>query len=55
MRHDLAAATAAVDGGSYGIGRGGLTAMAVVAWALVGVPLIWGIWITLTKALTLFT
>jgi hypothetical protein len=26
----------------------------VVAWLAVGVPLLWGIWTTLTKALPLF-
>ncbi len=44
----------AVAGGSYGIGRGGLTLPAVVAWACVGLPLAWGVYITLSKALVLF-
>ena len=41
-------------GGSYGIGRGGLDAKAVAFWTLVGVPLAWGVWQTLEKALVLF-
>ncbi len=40
--------------GSFGIGRGGLTAPAALAWAVVGLPILWGIWITLSKALILF-
>jgi hypothetical protein len=27
---------------------------AILAWAAVGIPLVWGIWITLEKALALF-
>jgi MFS family permease len=46
--------TAIVQGGSYGIGRGGLDAAAVVAWLIVGVPILWGVWVTLSKALVLF-
>ena len=46
---------AAVAGGSFGIDRGGLTAASAVAWACVGVPLLWGVYITLTKALVLFS
>ncbi|MDP9095899.1 MAG: OFA family MFS transporter [Pseudomonadota bacterium] len=39
---------------SQGIGRGGFSPTALVAWALVGGPLAWGIWMTLNKALILF-
>lgn len=39
---------------SHGIGRGGFSSMALVAWSAVGVPLAWGIWMTLSKALILF-
>jgi MFS family permease len=46
--------TAAADGGSYGIGRGGLDGAAVFAWLIVGVPIAWGVWITLSKAWVLF-
>ena len=45
---------AAASGGSYGIGRGGLTLPALLAWGCVGLPLAWGVYITLTKALILF-
>ncbi len=37
--------------GSFGIGRGGLDADAVIAWTIVGLPILWGVWITLSKAL----
>ena len=46
--------TVVADGGSYGIGRGGLDGAAVVAWLIVGVPIAWGVWITLSKAWVLF-
>ena len=48
-------ATGPVQTGSYGIGMGGITFKAVLFWLLVGVPLTWGIWITVEKALVLFT
>ncbi|MGG2474416.1 MFS transporter small subunit, partial [Rhizobium sp. BR5] len=28
------------------MGRGGLDAKAVLAWAAVGIPLLWGVWVT---------
>ena len=37
-----------------GIGRGGVSSGAVLAWAAVGLPLAWGVWITLAKAGALF-
>ncbi len=40
--------------GSFGIGRGGLSGPALMAWAIVGLPIAWGIGITLSKALILF-
>jgi len=43
-----------VSGGSYGIGQGGVTPAALLAWSCVGVPLLWGIYITFDKALVLF-
>ena len=33
---------------------GGFDIRALLAWAAVGIPLAWGIWITLQKALVLF-
>jgi MFS family permease len=46
--------TAMAADGSYGIGRGGLDGAAVVAWLIVGIPIAWGVWITLSKAWVLF-
>ncbi|HTG23070.1 MAG TPA: OFA family MFS transporter, partial [Reyranella sp.] len=40
--------TAMAADGSYGIGRGGLDGAAVVAWLIVGIPIAWGVWITLS-------
>lgn len=43
-----------VKSGSYGIGKGGIDAKAVPFWLLVGIPLAWGVWQTVQKALVLF-
>ncbi len=40
--------------GSFGIGTGGLDGKALVAWALVGIPLLWGVWNTLKASFALF-
>ena len=40
--------------GAYGIGRGGPDAKAFIAWALVGLPLAWGVWKTLENAAKIF-
>ena len=40
--------------GSFGIGRGGLDGAAMLAWAVVGVPILWGVWITLSKSVLIF-
>ncbi|AYD03743.1 OFA family MFS transporter [Neorhizobium sp. NCHU2750] len=40
--------------GSFGIGKGGFDAKALLAWAVVGIPLLWGIWVTLRSSLALF-
>jgi MFS family permease len=45
---------AAVQHGSFGIGFGGLDAKAALFWAFVGVPLAWGVWITLQSAAKIF-
>ncbi len=45
---------AAAATGSYGIGTGGLDAKALPFWLLVGVPLAWGVWKTIEKAVGLF-
>ena len=45
---------AAIQHGSFGIGRGGLDVRAVLFWAFVGVPLAWGVWKTLESAAKIF-
>jgi MFS family permease len=40
--------------GSFGIGKGGLDAQAALFWAFVGIPLAWGVWITLKNAARIF-
>jgi hypothetical protein len=40
--------------GSFGIGKGGFDAKALLAWAVVGIPLLWGIWVTLKATFALF-
>ncbi|WP_395773489.1 OFA family MFS transporter [Agrobacterium pusense] len=53
----LQAKTAAANAGptgSFGIGRGGLDAKAALAWAAVGIPLLWGVWVTVKSSLALF-
>jgi MFS family permease len=44
----------ATQGGSYGIGFGGLDAKAALFWAFVGIPLAWGVWKTLESAIKIF-
>jgi MFS family permease len=48
------AAASAGPTGSFGIGTGGLDAKAAFAWAVVGIPLLWGIWVTLKNTAALF-
>ncbi|MET0219861.1 MAG: OFA family MFS transporter [Tardiphaga sp.] len=48
------AASATSSGGSYGIGKGGLNAASAAFWAFVGVPLAWGVWLTLQSAARIF-
>jgi len=49
-----ARSAAASPSGSFGIGRGGLDAKAALFWAFVGIPLVWGVWITLKNAVRIF-
>ncbi|HKP23801.1 MAG TPA: OFA family MFS transporter [Dongiaceae bacterium] len=49
-----AAAARAEGTGSFGIGKGGLDGKAVIAWAIVGIPILWGVWVTLQKTAALF-
>jgi len=44
----------AVQAGSFGIGKGGLSFGVLIFWAFVGVPLAWGVWITLQNAMRIF-
>ncbi|MEA1647700.1 hypothetical protein UAJ10_01540 [Nitrospirillum sp. BR 11164] len=48
------AASASGATGSFGIGRGGLSGPAMLAWLAVGLPILWGVWIIVQKAATLF-
>ncbi|MFS8123667.1 OFA family MFS transporter [Rhizobium sp. BR 250] len=53
----LQAKTAAANAGptgSFGIGRGGLDTKAALAWVAVGIPLLWGVWVTVRSSLALF-
>jgi hypothetical protein len=45
---------AAAPSGSFGIGKGGLDLQAALFWALVGIPLAWGVWKTLQSAVKIF-
>jgi hypothetical protein len=47
-------AAAHVKAGSFGIGGGRFNLASVLAWSAVGIPLLWGVWITLDKAMVLF-
>jgi len=49
-----AQAAPAKPAGSYGIGYGGLTPAAAVAWLAVGIPIAWGVWKTLENAAKIF-
>jgi MFS family permease len=40
--------------GSHGIGLGGFDAKAALAWLAVGIPIAWGVWITLQSAIKIF-
>ncbi|WP_440310329.1 MFS transporter small subunit, partial [Klebsiella pneumoniae] len=33
---------------------GGLDAKAALAWAAVGIPILWGVWVTVQQAVVLF-
>ena len=48
-----AKSTAPAQGGSFGIGKGGLDGKAALFWLLVGLPLAWGVWNTVEKTLVL--
>ncbi len=54
--HELAVhpATKPSAAGAFGIGRGGFTSGALLAWLAIGIPLAWGVWITLNNTLVMF-
>ena len=45
----------AVATGSYGIGLGGFSVPVLLAWVVVGVPFLWGVWNTFLKSIALFS
>lgn len=45
---------AVVSPGSMGIGRWQLNATSILAWLAVGIPIGWGVWVTLKSAFVLF-
>jgi hypothetical protein len=47
-------AAAKVPSGSFGIGKGGFDAKAAMFWAIVAIPLAWGVWKTLLSAVKIF-
>jgi peptidoglycan hydrolase-like protein with peptidoglycan-binding domain len=49
-----AKSAAAMQYGSFGIGKGGFDAKAALFWAFVGIPLSWGVWKTLESAAKIF-
>jgi MFS family permease len=49
-----ASSSGALPSGSFGIGKGGFDAKAALFWAFVGIPLAWGVWITLQSAAKIF-
>jgi hypothetical protein len=40
--------------GSFGIGRGGFSVPALLAWTAVGIPIAWGTYMTLLQTAALF-
>jgi hypothetical protein len=47
-------ASSAPGEGDYGIGKGGLDGRALAFWCFVGIPIAWGVWITLKNAIIIF-
>ena len=39
---------------SFGIGRGGINAVALIVWSLVGIPIAWGVYMTVLNAAKIF-
>ena len=51
LAEDSGFAAAEIEGR---VDTGRLTPIAILAWLGVGIPLAWGVWITLSKSLALF-
>jgi MFS family permease len=49
-----AKSAAAIQHGSFGIGKGGLDGRAALFWAFVAIPLVWGVCVTLLNAIKIF-
>jgi MFS family permease len=49
-----ASAMGSAPSGSFGIGKGGFDLPALIFWAFVGIPLAWGVWVTLKSTAALF-
>ena len=54
LQAKTASADAIIAHGSFGIDRGRLDLTALLAWAAVGIPALWGAWYTLVKTAALF-
>jgi MFS family permease len=54
LQAQYARSEAAIQHGSFGIGRGGLDLKAGLFWAFVSIPLLWGVWMTLQSAIRIF-
>jgi MFS family permease len=54
LQADSAKSEAAIQHGSFGIGKGGLDVRAALFWAVVVIPLAWGVWKTLESAAKIF-
>jgi MFS family permease len=54
LQAKLGGAGNARPSGSFGIGKGGPDAKALMFWAIVGIPLAWGVWKTLVSAIKIF-
>jgi MFS family permease len=54
LQAKTATVATATQSGSFGIGKGGLDAHAALFWAFVGIPITWGVWITLKNAIVIF-
>ncbi len=55
LQAKAAGAALATPSGSFGIGTGGLDARAALFWAFVGIPILWGVYITLRNAAAIFS